>query len=521
MSAPGPVDRVKVETPTIFEDGKPGRRALALPSAGVPAKPLEALLPGTLLRKRAAELPELGELQVVRHFTRLSKKNFAIDAQFYPLGSCTMKYNPRMNEAVAALPGLADIHPYQAEEDVQGALQVFWELEEMLRAITGLPGVTLQPAAGAHGEHTGLMLVRAWHRERGDARRTKVLIPDSAHGTNPASAVLAGFDTLPIRTAPDGGVDMKDLEARLDGSVAALMITNPSTLGLFERNIKRIAEMLHAAGALLYMDGANMNALIGHIRPGDFGVDVMHMNMHKTLSTPHGGGGPGSGPVCVAERLVPYLPVPRVARRADGSFHLDSAHPKSIGKVKAFYGHAGMVWRAYAYLRAHSREELRGIARMSVLNANYILARLKGRYDLPYEGPCMHEVVLSGRRQKAQGARTLDIAKRLLDFGYHPPTIYFPLIVEEALMIEPTETETRETLDRFCEAMLAIADEAERAPETLRGAPHAMPVRRMDEVTAAKSPIVRWRRPEGAPGAGAAPVEKSPGTRLAGAGRAG
>jgi len=503
---PGPVDRTKTETPTLFDDGKPGRRAVHLPASGVPSRTLESMIPASLQRKAPAELPELGELQVVRHFTRLSKKNFAIDAQFYPLGSCTMKYNPRMNEAVAAMPGFADIHPYQPADQVQGALQVFYELEEMLREVTGLAGVSLQPAAGAHGEHAGLMCIRAYHEERGDGKRTKILIPDSAHGTNPASAVLAGYDTLPIRTAPDGGVDMKDLEARLDGTVAGLMITNPSTLGLFERNIQVIAEKLHAAGALLYMDGANMNALVGHIRPGDFGIDVMHINMHKTLSTPHGGGGPGSGPICVAEKLVPYLPVPRIVKDADGTYRLDEAHPRSIGKVKAFYGHSGMVWRAYTYLRAHSREELGGVAKMAVLNANYILARLKDHYDLPYPGPCMHEVVFSGRRQKAQGARTLDIAKRLLDYGYHPPTIYFPLIVDEALMIEPTETETKETLDRFCEAMISIAHEAATNPELLKNAPTTQPVRRMDEVLAAKSPVVRWQRPAEA----AAPVERTP-----------
>jgi glycine dehydrogenase subunit 2 len=479
-------------TPTLIEESRPGRRAVSLPESGVPKK-AEDFLPARALRKLPAPLPELSELQVVRHFTRLSRKNFSIDGQFYPLGSCTMKYNPRVNEQVASLPGFAEIHPYQAEEDVQGALQCFFELQEMLKALTGLDAVTLAPAAGAHGELTGLLCIRAYHCDRGEGGRRKVLIPDSAHGTNPASATLAGLEAVPLRSAADGGIDLAELEKRLDSSVAALMITNPSTLGLFERNIAAIAERLHAAGALLYMDGANFNALLGVVRPGDFGADVMHLNMHKTFSTPHGGGGPGSGPVAVTSKLEPFLPVPRVVRRGE-RFSLDSDYPKSIGRVKAFYGHAGMVWRAYAYLRAHSREDLRDIARHAVLNANYVLARLKDRYDLPYPGPCMHEVVLSARRQKRQGVRALDIAKRLLDFGYHPPTIYFPLIVEEALMIEPTETETKETLDRFCGAMLAIADEAEKDPKALREAPKTMPVRRCDEAGAAKNPLLRWNR---------------------------
>ncbi len=496
--APQAIERTKVETPTMFDDSRPGRRAVALPATGVPARPLDEMLPPALRRKAPAALPELGELGVIRHFTRLSQKNFSIDGQFYPLGSCTMKYNPRVNEVVAAMPGFADIHPYQAEEDVQGALQVFFELEEMLKALTGLDAISLQPAAGAHGELAGLMCIRAWHRDHGGAGRTKVLIPDSAHGTNPASVTLAGMDTVPIRTGPDGGVDLADLDSRLDGKVAALMITNPSTLGLFERNIEAVARKLHDAGALLYMDGANLNAMLGAVRPGDFGVDVMHLNMHKTLSTPHGGGGPGSGPIAVNRKLEPYLPVPRIVRGADGAFRLDSDRPKSIGKVKAFYGHAGMVWRAYAYLRVHSREDLRGIAENAVLNANYVLARLKDRYDLPYPGPCMHEVVLSGRRQKKHGVRALDIAKRLLDYGYHPPTIHDPPIVDEAHMSEPTESEAKETLDRFCDAMIAIADEAERDPELLRRAPTTLPVRRLDEVNAAKNPVLRWGRDAGA-----------------------
>ncbi len=495
MSAPKAVERLKVETPLLSEESRPGRRAVSVPEPRVPERSLDEMIPAELRRKEEAGLPELGELQVVRHFTRLSQKNFSIDGQFYPLGSCTMKYNPRINEKAAALPGFAEIHPGQPAEQVQGALELYWRLEEMLKAITGLDAISLQPAAGAQGELTGLLCIRAYHRDRGGAagaRRRKVLIPDSAHGTNPASATLADLDSVPLRTAKDGTVDLGDLEKRLDDTVAALMITNPSTLGLFERNIQRIAARLHEAGALLYMDGANLNAMIGVVRPGDFGVDVMHINMHKTLSTPHGGGGPGSGPIAVTRALEPYLPVPRIVREGE-RFALDRDRPRSIGKVKAWHGHAGMVWRAYAYLRAHSRADLAGIARTAVLNANYILARLRDHYDLPYPGPCMHEVVLSGRRQKLRtGVRTLDIAKRLLDYGYHPPTIYFPLIVEEALMIEPTETESKETLDRFCDAMIAIAREALESPDLLREAPATLPVRRLDEVAAAREPRVRW-----------------------------
>ncbi len=522
---PRPIERHKVETPTVFEGSRPGRRAVTVPESDVPigaSRPLDELIPRKLRRRDDARLPELGELAVVRHFTRLSQKNFSIDGQFYPLGSCTMKYNPRANEKVAALPGFGDVHPLADDADIQGALEVFWRLGEMLKALTGLDAVTLQPAAGAHGELAGLLMVRAYHKDRGEGeRRRRVLIPDSAHGTNPASATLAGLDSLPVRTGPDGTVDLADLERRLaagpaESDVACMMITNPNTLGLFEKGIERIAARLHEVGALLYLDGANLNAMLGVVRPGDFGVDVMHVNMHKTLSTPHGGGGPGSGPVLVRSILEPFLPVPRIVREegqgtgtgagagsgagagAGARYRLASDAPLSIGRVKAFHGHGGMVWRAYAYLRAHSLEDLRGGARNAVLNANYVLARLKDAYDLPYEGPCMHEVVLSARRQKRQGVKrgALDIAKRLLDYGYHPPTIYFPLIVEEALMIEPTETEASETLDRFCEAMLAIAREAAERPEVLAQSPSTLPVRRLDEVSAARNPVVRWHGPE-------------------------
>ncbi|GIW71757.1 MAG: putative glycine dehydrogenase (decarboxylating) subunit 2 [Planctomycetota bacterium] len=479
---------------TIFEESRPGRMAVSLPEPGVPSPGAEALLPAWARRAVPPALPEVGELQLVRHYTRLSQKNLGIDTTFYPLGSCTMKYNPRLNEQIAALPGLADIHPYQDPDQVQGALELFYELEQLLAQLTGLEAVSLQPAAGAHGELTGLMCIRAWHVSRGEAaRRTRVLIPDSAHGTNPASVTLCGMEAVPVRTADNGRVHLADLERKLDERVAAFMITNPSTLGLFESELPAMAERLHAAGALVYLDGANLNAMLGVIRPGDLGVDVMHVNLHKTLSTPHGGGGPGSGPIAVRSFLEPFLPVPRIVRGEDGRLRLETDRPQSIGRVKAFLGHAGMVWRAYAYLRAHSGRDLAGVAKHAVLNANYIRVRLRDHYEVAYPGMCMHEVVLSARRQKRLGASALDIAKGLLDRGFHPPTIYFPLIVPEALMIEPTETETRETLDRFCDAMIELAELAARDPEQLRQAPRTLPVRRLDEVRAARQPVLRWR----------------------------
>ncbi|MHC4390681.1 MAG: aminomethyl-transferring glycine dehydrogenase subunit GcvPB [Planctomycetota bacterium] len=492
--APGPLALGAEPVPELFEKSRPGRQAVRLPASGVEEQPLEVLLPAWTRRERPAELPELSELQVVRHYTRLSRKNFSIDERFYPLGSCTMKYNPRVNEHTAALPGFSDLHPYQPDEDVQGMLECWHRLEGMLQTITGLPAISMQPAAGAHGELTGLFVIRAYHESRGEAAtRTKVLIPDSAHGTNPASVVLAGMKAVGLKTGEDGRVCFEDLVEKLDDGVAALMITNPSTLGLFESRIQEVADALHEAGALLYMDGANLNAMLGWVRPGDFGVDVMHINMHKTLSTPHGGGGPGSGPIAVAKILEPFLPVPRVAYdEPTGVYRLSTDHPQTIGRMKAFVGHMGMVTRAYTYLRAHGWRDLRAIAEYAVLNANYILARLKGRYELPYEGPCMHEVVFSARLQKKNGVSALDIAKRLLDKGFHAPTIYFPLIVKEALMIEPTETEAKETLDLFCEAMLEIADEAEQSPELVQSAPTRLPLRRLDEVAAARRPCIRW-----------------------------
>ena len=434
----------------------------------------------------------------MRHYTRLSQKNYGIDTSFYPLGSCTMKYNPRVHEYAAALPGFARVHPEQPDASVQGFLELTWSLERALAEITGLAAVTLNPSAGAHGELTALLMVRAYHAAHGDAKRTVVLIPDSAHGTNPASCTIAGLDVRAVQSAPDGGVDLADFERKLDDTVAVMMITNPSTLGLFEKHIGRIAERLHATGAFLYMDGANLNAILGLTRPGDFGVDCMHINLHKTFTQPHGGGGPGSGPVAVCDRLVPFLPAPRVLKNADGSFRRASAAdlPQSIGRVRSHQGNPGVFVRSYCYIRAHGGRGLRQVSEDAVLNANYVLARLQEAYDLPYPGPCMHEVVFSARRQlKEHKIRALDIAKRLIDLGYHPPTIYFPLIVAESIMIEPTETESRETLDQFCDAMLQIAREARESPQLLHDAPVTTPVTRCDEVRAVKSPCLCWTPP--------------------------
>jgi glycine dehydrogenase subunit 2 len=415
-----------------------------------------------------------------------------VDGNFYPLGSCTMKYNPKVNELASGLPGFCRLHPLQPAVTAQGILELLWRLERMLAEIAGMDAVTLQPAAGAQGELTGILLIRARHEEKGQAGRTEILVPDSSHGTNPATCTLAGYRTVSLRTDRRGGVDLEDLKSRLSDRTAGMMITNPSTLGLFEEQIREISDLVHQAGGLMYMDGANMNAIQGIARPGDFGIDVMHFNLHKTFSTPHGGGGPGAGPVACTRELEPYLPLPRIAKKED-RFLLDFDRPRSIGKVKSFWGNVGVLVRAYAYLRAHGPEGLRKNAEHAVLNANYLLSRLKGAYKVPYRRYCMHEFVLDGSPFLKQEVRTLDIAKRLLDFGIHPPTIYFPLVVHEALMIEPTETENRETLDRFAETMIQIAEEAKTEPEKLKKAPTATPVRRLDEVRAAKEPVVRWK----------------------------
>jgi glycine dehydrogenase subunit 2 len=477
--------------PLIFEQSVPGRRGVLPPACDVPVRAAADLLPPGMLREDLPCLPELSEVDVVRHFTGLSQRNYGVDAGFYPLGSCTMKYNPKINEAVAALEGFAKVHPAQADESAQGCLELLWRLSGMLAEVTGMAGISLQPAAGAHGELTGLMMIKAYHRHRGDEHRTRILVPDTAHGTNPASAAAAGFEVVQIPSAADGGVDLDALKAALSPEVAGLMLTNPSTLGLFEENICAIAEMVHEAGGLLYYDGANANAILGIVRPGDMGFDVVHLNLHKTFGTPHGGGGPGAGPVGVSEKLLPFLPAPVIGFR-EGGYFLDDDRPLSIGRVKAFHGNFAVAVRAYAYLLAMGPEGLRQVSETAVLNANYVMHRLKPWFDLPYDKPCMHEAVFSGQRQKDLGVSTLDMAKRLMDYGFHPPTIYFPLIVHEAIMIEPTETESKETLDAFTDAMIAIAKEVQSDPDLVRSAPHTTAITRLDEAKAARTPVLAY-----------------------------
>ncbi|WP_028775596.1 aminomethyl-transferring glycine dehydrogenase subunit GcvPB [Shimazuella kribbensis] len=475
----------------IFELSRTGRIAHSLPVLDVPE--VEEL-PKEYMRVEAAELPEVSELDLMRHYTELSRRNHGVDNGFYPLGSCTMKYNPKVHEDVARLSGFAKIHPYQSVETVQGALQLLYELQNDLAEITGMDGVTLQSAAGAQGEWTGLMMIKAYHQSQGEGQRNKVIVPDSAHGTNPASATVAGFETITIPSNDKGLVDVAALKEVLGEDTAALMLTNPNTLGLFEEEIVEIANLVHQAGGLLYYDGANANAILGIARPGDMGFDVVHLNLHKTFTTPHGGGGPGAGPVGVKKELVPFLPKPLAAKREDGTYYLESDLPNSIGRVKGFYGNFGILVRAFAYIRTMGAEGLRQVSENAVLNANYMKARLKDYYELPFDQACKHEFVLSGNRQKKSGVRTLDIAKRLLDFGVHPPTIYFPLIVEECLMIEPTETESKETLDHFIDTMIQIAKEAEETPEVVQEAPHHTLVKRLDEVLAARKPKLRWTK---------------------------
>jgi glycine dehydrogenase subunit 2 len=474
----------------VFERSRPGRRAASLPRPDNLAPPE---IPDELRRKRPPRLPELPENEIVRHFTELTTRNFGIDTGFYPLGSCTMKYNPRVNERVAALPGFRDLHPLQDETGSQGALELMHDLQEMLTEITGLDAVSLQPAAGSQGELTGLMLMRAYFADRGEnERRRKIVVADTAHGTNPASVTMAGYELVKVDTDARGNIDLVDLRAKVDDETAGLMLTNPSTLGLFDEHIAEIARIFHEIGGLLYYDGANLNAVCGISRPGDMGFDIVHINLHKTFSQPHGGGGPGGGPIAVRRELEPYLPVPAIVRD-DRRYRLDYNRPKSIGKVRAFTGPFGVFVRSYAFMLAWGRE-LRTMSEVSVLNANYLLARLRDAYDLPFDRLCMHEFVLSARRLKREhGITALDVAKRLMDYGFHPPTIYFPLIVPEALMIEPTETEVKETLDAFAEAMLAIVREAAEEPDALKSAPHDRPVKRLDEVKAAKRAVVRYR----------------------------
>jgi glycine dehydrogenase subunit 2 len=442
------------------------------------------------LRRDISGFPELGELEVLRHFTRLSQRNFAIESQFYPLGSCTMKYNPKVNEVAARLPGFAQIHPLAPVEVLQGAMELLYDLERMLLEISGMDSVSLQPSAGAQGELAGLMLIRACLAERGDPRK-KIIVPDTAHGTNPASSTLCGYEVVQVSSSEQGMIDPAMVAKVMDEQVAALMITNPNTLGLFEKDIEAIAEVVHEKGGLVYLDGANLNALMGVAKPGHMGVDVLHMNLHKTFSTPHGGGGPGAGPVAVKELLSEYLPVPRIAKRA-GTFHLLEHCPKSIGRVRSFFGNFGILVRAYTYIISLGGSGLEESSRLALLNANYVRKRLETSYQLAYDEPCMHECIFTDRLQHKHGVSTLDIAKRLLDYDFHPPTIYFPLVVSGALMIEPTETETPETLDAFVEAMLAIAREAKETPELVKTAPHSTPVRRLDEARAARRQILRW-----------------------------
>ncbi len=482
--------------PLLFELSSPGRVGCRLPELDVPKTPL----PDKFLR---LDLPllEVSEREVVQHFTRLSQLNFSVDTGFYPLGSCTMKYNPRLHEEVARFGGFTRIHPCQDESTVQGALQLMYGLQEYLAETTGLPGVSLQPLAGAHGELTGMLIIRAYHLERGDERRTTVLVPDSAHGTNPATATMCGYTVTTVPSDARGNIDVQELDRLMDETVAGLMLTNPNTLGLFEEHILRVADVVHGAGGLIYCDGANMNALLGIAKPGELGTDVLHLNLHKTFSTPHGGGGPGAGATAVTDELVPFLPTPVVARRhgqesATGGteYYLDYERPLSIGPVSGFYGNFGVMVKAYAYLRSLGEDGLREVSENAVLNANYLLHQLKDYYYLPYDRVCLHECVFSGKNQAKAGVHTVDIGKRLIDRGFHPPTVYFPLIVEEALMIEPTETESLATLDAFVSAMRQIAHEAETEPELVRGAPRGTPVTRLDEVSAARKPNLRWQK---------------------------
>lgn len=475
----------------IFEVSKPGRIGYSLPELDVPEVDVASILSQGVIRTEDAELPEVSELDIMRHYTALSNRNHGVDTGFYPLGSCTMKYNPKINEAVARFPGFARVHPLQDESTVQGALEVAYDLQEHLAEITGMPQVTLQPAAGAHGEWTALMMIRAFHEANGDTQRTKVLVPDSAHGTNPASATVAGFDTVTVKSNEKGLVDLEDLKSKVGPDTAALMLTNPNTLGLFEEDILEMAAAVHGVGGKLYYDGANLNAVMSKARPGDMGFDAVHLNLHKTFTGPHGGGGPGSGPVGVTDELAAFLPKP-VIEKVDDRFVLNYDVPQSIGRVKPYYGNFGIYLRAYTYIRSMGPDGLKAVTEYAVLNANYMMRRLEPYFDLPYTQHCKHEFVLSGRRQKKLGARTLDMAKRLLDFGYHPPTIYFPLNVEEAMMIEPTETESKETLDNFIEAMIQIAKEVEENPEIVQEAPHTTVIGRLDETKAARKPVLRY-----------------------------
>ena len=478
------------DTELIFDLSKPGSRAARLPECDVPMRDLAALLPAEAVAPRAPALPEVSEPQVIRHFVNLSTQNMSVDTHFYPLGSCTMKYNPKRNERAAAMPSFADVHPYQSDDSLQGMLEMLFNMQEALQEISGLPACSLQPAAGAHGELAALLVAAAYFRDL-EEPRTKVLCPDNAHGTNPASAAMAGFDAVTLKTTDAGYVDLDDLDAKLDDQVAVLMITNPSTLGLFEPNMQEIADRVHAAGALIYLDGANMNAILGITRPGDFGADMQHYNPHKTFSGPHGGGGPGAGPICVTEKLAPYLPVP-VVRQEGERYVLDFDRPKSIGRMRAFFGNVGVLLRAYAYIRTHGPDGLKRVSENAVLNANYLLSLVKPFLPVPQGDRCMHEFVASGSTLKRdKDISAMDLAKRLLDFGYHAPTVYFPLTVPEAIMIEPTETESKETLDAFAEVLFRITEEES---QVLHDAPHSTAISRPDEVRAARQPVLSYTK---------------------------
>jgi len=484
---------VKEYNKLIFEISKEGRRGYKLPSCDVENIDISEMIPRHLLREKDLSLPEVSEVDVIRHYTLLSNKNYGVDSGFYPLGSCTMKYNPKINEDMASISSFTQIHPYQDVKTVQGSLQLMYELSEKLAQISGMAQVSLGPSAGAHGELTGLMIIKAFHENKGDFKRKKIIVPDSAHGTNPASASVVGYEIVEIKSNENGSVDLDRLKDVLSDEIAGLMLTNPNTLGLFDENIKEISNLVHEAGGLVYYDGANMNAIMGKVRPGDMGFDVVHMNLHKTFSTPHGGGGPGSGPVGVKKELVKYLPVPIIEKDGD-SFILSYDKPLSIGKIKSFYGNFGVLARAYCYILSMGAEGLKKASEMAVLNANYMKSRLKDYYYLPIDRDCMHEFVLGGLKPGWSEVTTLDIAKRLLDYGYHPPTIYFPKIVENAIMIEPTETESIETMDAFIEVMIKISNEVRENPKLLKDAPHNTPVRRLDEVSAARKPVLKYTR---------------------------
>ncbi len=476
-------------TKLLFELSRPGLRGAQLPACDVPQKPIAELLPASAVQATPPALPELAEIDVVRHYVNLSTLNMSVDTHFYPLGSCTMKYNPKRNERLASMPGMVDLHPYQPDSSVQGLLALLYDCQEWLAEISGLPTVSLQPSAGAHGEMAALLVAAAYFKDRGE-RRTKVLIPDGAHGTNPASAAMAGFDVVPIKSDANGFVDLEELASKLDGETAVFMITNPNTLGIFEKNIRKIADMVHQAGGLVYLDGANMNAILGIARPGDFGADLMHFNPHKTFSGPHGGGGPGAGPIAVTEALAPFLPSPLVVKEGD-AYRLDFDRPKSIGRVRTFFGSVGVLVRMYCYIRTHGPDGLKRVSENAVLNANYLLSLVKDFLPVPYGDRCMHEFVASPANLKAErGVSTMDLVKRLLDYGFHAPTVYFPLIVHEAMMMEPTETESKATLDAFAETLRKIVGESD---ETLHAAPSNTPISRPDEVLAARKPCLCYK----------------------------